>query len=474
MNLETYLFLPLAAALAMFFMSDRGGRAFGAMLCTVQLILGGCLAAGVAGPEGLHAFHPWLPALGLNWSMGLDGANLWLVLLTPLITGLALLTIPQRTERLGPYSANLMLLNGMLSGLFLAQNLGLFYIFFEAMLIPAFMLVAGWSHSRGRETAFRFVMFTLVGSLPMLLAILMLAFSGQTFGSPPNLEFSALQGLTKERQLHLFWPFLLAFAVKMPLVPFHGWLAPLYRNAPAPVVAVIAAMMSKAGAYGLFKVGYTVFPQAMYDYLPYVGTLAVVSIIYGACSALGSQSLREVLAFSSLSHLAMIALGLVTMTHNGAAGAALLMAGHALATGGLFLAVALMEKREMPDELRRFGGMASAAPRLAALVLFLSLAALGQPALGSFPGELLILTGVYGGYPAVAVVATLGIVLAAAYMVRWYQIVFTGEVGTYLVPSDLRGREVALLLVPIGLSLLMGLAPSIFLQPISSWLTGVV
>jgi NADH-quinone oxidoreductase subunit M len=474
MNLETYLVLPLAAALAMYFMSDRGARTFGVLVSALQVVAGLCLVGGAVEAAHLKTFVAWLPQIGLNWSMAIDGANIWLVLLTPLITGLALLTVADNTPRASLYAANLMLLNGMLTGLFLAQNLGLFYIFFEAMLIPAVLLVAGWSKVNGRDTAFRFVMFTLVGSLPMLLGVLMLAFSNQGPDRSPSLEFLDLAGLAPDQQMRLFLLFLLAFMVKMPIVPFHGWLPPLYRNAPAPVIAVIAAMMSKAGAYGLYKIGFTIFPQAMVKFLPFVGTLAVLSLLYGAFAALGSESLREVLAYSSLSHMAMIALGIVTFTTVGAAGASLQMAGHALATGGLFLAVALMEKRDMPDELRRFGGMARSTPRFAALVLFLTLASLGQPGLGSFPGELLILTGVYDNFPAIAIVSSLGIVLAAAYMLRWYQSIFTGELGTYRPPSDLRGREVAVLLVPITLSLIMGFAPSIFLQPIQTWLTGVV
>lgn len=474
MNLETLLFLPLAAAAAMFFMEGRGARTFGVVLCALQLLAGLSLSSAAADPSRLATFHPWFPQVGLNWSLGIDGANIWLVMLTPLITALALLTIPDRTERVGLYAANTMLLNGLLTGLFLAQNLGLFYIFFEAMLIPAVVLVAGWSRTQGRETAFRFVMFTLVGSLPMLLGVLMLAFNTAIGDRRPSLEFSDLQGLPAESQMSWFVLFLLAFMVKMPIAPLHGWLAPLYRNAPAPVVALIAAMMGKAGSYGLLKIGLTIFPQAMASYLPAIGTVVVFSLLYGAVAALGSESLREVLAFSSLSHMAMIALGVITLTSAGAAGAGLQMAGHALATGGLFLVVALMEKRDMPDDLKRLGGFAKAAPRFAALALFLSLASLGQPGLGSFPGELLILTGVYDRYPAIAFISSVAIVLAAAYMLRWYQSVFTGEPGPYPMVPDLRGREMALLLVPIALSLVMGFAPSLFLQPIQQWLMGVV
>jgi NADH-quinone oxidoreductase subunit M len=472
MNLETYLFLPLAAALAMYFMSERGARTFGAALCLVQLLGGLCLYYGHSSASQLHSVRDWIPQLGLNWSLGIDGANVWLVLLCPLICGLSLLTLPDKTERSALYCANVMLLNALLTGLFLAQNLGLFYIFFEAMLIPSVLLVAGWSRVKGQQTAFRFLAFTLVGSLPMLLGVLTLAFAG---GNPqPSLEFVDLTGLSPELQSRLFLLFAVAFLVKIPMVPFHGWLPPLYRNAPASVVAVIAALMGKAGSYGLVKIGFLVFPDALLRYLPVLVTMAVITLLYGALAALGSDSFREILAFSSLSHMAMISLGIVTFTSVGAAGAGLQMAGHALATGGLFLAVALMEKRGMPDELDSVGGLARSTPRMAALVLFLALASLGQPGLGSFPGELLILTGVYRHFPALALVACLGIVLAAAYMLRWYQSIFTGELRAYRPSSDLQGREAALLLVPIALSLLMGVAPSIFLQPIQTWLTGVI
>ncbi len=474
MNLETYLFLPLGAALAIFFMTDRSAKLFAMFACAIQLVLGYSLAMNSLAGSPVASFRLWLPMLGINLSLGIDGANIWLVLLTALITLLALGTLPKELEKTALFAGNLMLLNGFLSGLFLAQNLGLFYVFFEAMLLPALLIISGWSKTKGRETAQRFLMFTLLGSLPMLLGVLILAFPDLTISGSPNLEFEHLKGLAVSQQLYTSIPFFLAFLIKMPLVPFHGWMPPLYRNAPASVVAVIAAMMSKAGAYGMYKIGLTIFPQAFITYLPYLLALAVITILYGAVSALSTESLREVLAFSSMSHMGMIALGIFSINSIGVAGAGLQMAAHALATGGLFLAVALLERREMPDGLRRYGGLAGSAPRFAVLLLALSLAALGQPGLGSFPGELMILMGTYLASPMVAVVAALAIILAAAYMLRWYQTLFTGVDGTCHCPSDLDNLEFGILLVPLVLSGLMGVAPSLFLQPIQSWLTGVL
>ena len=469
MTLEIFLALPVLAALAAFFMQGQNSRRFATAVAAVQTLIG--LGLATAGNiENLSTKIAWIPALGLNWSLGLDGANVLLVVLTPLLTTLAMLTLSAELEKSGSYPAHLLLLNAMLCGVFLAQNLGLFYIFFEAMLIPALFIVVGWSKRDGQKTALKFLMFTLAGSLPMLLGVLILAFGG----SGSSLEFEALNNVPADRQLFLFFPFLLAFAVKMPLVPFHGWLGPLYKNAPASSMVLIAAFMSKAGTYGLLKVGLEVFPKALSETHGYIIALAVLTVIYGALSALGSNSIKETLAFSSLSHIAMIALGIASLTAAGAAGAGLQMAGHSIATGGLFLAVAMLERRELPDELRRFGGLAKMAPKMTVMFLFLVLAALGQPGMGSFPGELLILTGLYSVSPQAALAATLGIMLAAAYLLRWYQVIFTGESGTIRKPRDLDRVERLVLLVPICLTLLMGLAPSLFLEPIQAWLGGVL
>lgn len=465
MMLNMLVAIPVFAGLAVYLMRDKGAKGFAVLVTAAQALLAMSLAYGPE--EALKVLLVWVPQLGLNWSLGLDGANLLLVLLTPVITLLAILTVNSDTPRLTGFVASLLLLEGFLTGLFLSQNLGLFYIFFEAMLLPALILVAGWSRKNGPETALKFLMFTLVGSLPMLLGVLVLMF-GSSGGE--SLEFADLGDIAPENQLYLFFPFLLAFLVKMPMVPFHGWLPDLYRNAPASVTAVIAALMSKAGTYGLFKVGLVVFPDALRELSGTLAALAVVSVVYGAFAALGGDTLKEVLAYSSLSHIAMIAFGICSFSKSGVAGASLQMAGHAVATGGLFLALALMENRLLPEQTRRFGGLARFTPKLAALTLFLTLAALGQPGLGSFPGELLILSGTWNYFPALTITATLGIILAAGYMLRWYQTIFTGEVGTYRIPTDLDGEESLVLLVPIALSLALGFAPSMFLYHVQAWI----
>lgn len=469
MLLHLIIALPIAAGLAGYFVKQSGSRGYGVLVTLLQLAFVKSLLTG--DPAALQSTTPWIPELGLNWSLGVDGLNALLLVLTPLFSLLAILSRGKDTENLGGFVASLLLLDGMLCGLFLAQNLGLFYIFFEAMLLPTLVLVAGWSRKNGADTALKFFLYTLVGSLPMLLGILIFAFTNPNGGS---LDFSDLAAVSSERQLTLFLPFLLAFLVKMPIVPLHGWLPTLYKNSPASVTVVVAALMSKAGSYGLLKIGFTLFPDALMQLSSSLCALAVASVVYGALAALGSDSVKEVLAFSSLSHMAMIALGLFSCTRNGVDGASLQMVGHAVSTGGLFLVVALLEKRGLPDKLRRYGGLVKFMPRFAVMALFLTLASLGQPGLGGFPGELYILAGSWVKYPGLTLIAASGIVLAAAYLLRWYQTMFTGKMGTYNPPDDITTEETLVLAVPVVISLAIGLCPSLFLTLIQSAFEGVM
>ena len=232
MLLNLVLAVPIFSGLAAYLMRQSGAKSFAALIASVQTLL--AIYLGFTGyPQGISYSVEWLPQFGLYWSLGLDGANFLLVLLTPVITWLAILATPDDTPKLASYVASLLLLDGFLSGLFLSQNLGLFYIFFEAMLLPALVLIAGWSKVDAGKTALKFLIYTMVGSLPMLLAVLVLFFTGV---GGESLEFSQMT-LDPDKQIFLFYPFLLAFLVKMPIFPLHGWLPTLYKNAPPTVSA---------------------------------------------------------------------------------------------------------------------------------------------------------------------------------------------------------------------------------------------
>ncbi len=411
----------------------------------------------------------WIPSLGINLELGVSGAGYLMLILAPLLTTSALLLTPEDQPRMAPYCGLMLMLSASLCGLFMAQNLGLFYIFFELMLIPAVLLTARWGGENGQAAAFKFFLYTLVGSLPMLLGVLVV-WNGARGGS---LSFSDIVFLDEQTQIWAFGLFALAFAIKTPLVPLHGWLVFLYKSAPAPVTAVIAGAMSKAGVYGFIQVGMVVFPQGFRHWLDFLLLLAVVTLFYGAVSALGDKGVRGTLAFSSLSHMGMIALGIFSLNELGVAGAGLQMFSHGIATGGLFLVVALLARRGCPEAIEDSGGLAQSAPKLSALFLAFTLAGLGQPGLCSYPGELMIITGLAQPdvAPRLAALCALAIVLAAWYMLRLYQGVMQGEAKRTI--SDLRSDESFALAPLLVMVVAVGVFPGVFLEPIQTWLVGL-
>lgn len=462
MILVALLLIPFLAAGACFVIRDRSARGFAALTALVEF----ALVLWLMDHQPVRFEAPWMPGLGLGFELQADGLSLLLLLLAPLLTTLALVLTPSDFPRLAEYCSLVLLLLGALQGLFLADNLGLFYIFFEVMLLPTLLLASFWGGEEGRSAALKFFLFTLAGSLPMLLAILFLAF----FSVTPNLSFGALGWVDPAQQVPLLILFSMAFAVKIPLFPLHGWLPGLYRSLPAPVTAVVAGVMSKAGIYGFLKVGLGLFPAGMQELAPYLAAAAVFSLLYGALCALGADTLRGVLAYSSLSHLGMIALGVFALNPAGVSGAVLQMLNHGIATGGLFLTVALLESRRLPGELDKLGGAGRAMPRLAVMFTFLAMASLGLPGLCSFPGEVLILTGLYEDSPQLAALATLAIVLAAWYTLRMFQAAMHGPVKTHGKLEDLGATEFNGLLPLVLLAVAIGVAPGVWVEPVLVWL----
>lgn len=459
------LILLMTTALAVpavFLMRDRSARIFAALAAAAQFIQ--VLALAKAG-AATNFYLEWLPALGIHLDLVLDGSNVLMLLLAPALTCAALMVTSDDLPRQGEYAGLLLLMLTALEGLFLANNLGLFYFCYEVMLLPAILLTVRYAGHQGRLASIKFLLFTLAGSLPMLLGVLAVART-----TAYDLSFESLRLLPPEQQVWLFFLFALAFLVKMPLVPFHGWLPGLYRHCPAQVVAVVAGVMSKAGAYGFIKVGMLVFPEGLRKYGWLLMFLGILTIIYAAVCALGSDSIRGVLAYSSLSHMGMIAVGIASFTQVGLSGANVQMFAHGISTGGLFLLLAIMTRRGIPDELRRLGGVAQEAPQLAAAFLFLVMASLGLPGLCGFPGEMLILCGVWKVSPQLALAAACGIVFAGWYLLRLFQACMHGRYGTLTEISDIYGTEWLALLPVLVLALLVGLSPSPWAEPFSIWM----
>ena len=410
----------------------------------------------------------WVKELGLNYQVSVDSISAWLIVLTSFLGVVAVFAGGSMTERPRYFWAALLALEGGIIGVFASTNLLLFYIFWEVMLIPAYFLIGSWGETEFRvRAAIRFVLFTLVGSLLMLVAILFLAFVTTPTGGQFSLNYldvkNNISSLSQGTQEWLFLAFAAAFIVKVPLVPFHSWLPDAYAEAPAPALVLIAGAMSKTGAYGFLRYGIFLFPAVAQEFAPFFATLAIVGIIYGALAALGEINVKRILAYSSLSHMGFIILGLFALNSQGVNGAVLQMVNHGIVTPALFLAAAALHTRTGTNSLEQLGGLQNRWPRLAALFLILGLASLGLPGLNQFAGEFLIIGGAFLSSPIYAAFAVFGVVLAAWYVMRLFQTAFHGPDVQYL-PSggtDMRRAELVLFVPLVLLIILLGFAPSL-------------
>nr|BBH93429.1 NADH:ubiquinone oxidoreductase subunit M [Thermogemmatispora argillosa] len=392
----------------------------------------------------------WLPALGINYSLGVDGVSVLLMTLTTLLTVVCLAASFRVEQKLRTYLAFMLLLESGLLGVFLATNLFLFYIFWELMLIPAYFLVGGWGGPRRVYAAIKFVLYTAVGSLLMLAAIIALGYYYRT-GGHYTLDLAAMINsstrLSSTVQLWLFLAFAAAFAVKVPLVPFHSWLPDAYSEAPAPVTAMLSGAMAKAGAFGFLRYCLTLFPDAAHRLAPLINTLAVIGILYCALLALVQSDMKRLLAYSSISHLGVITLGIFALNAQGVAsqqgidGAVLQMVNHGITITALFLIVGFLEARTGTRRLEDYGGMARRWPIMASVLMIASLSSLGLPGLNSFAGEFLTLLGVFRTNAVFGVLGTLVVVPAAWYMVRLVQNAMMGvrPAGGPLLAAERKG-----------------------------------
>lgn len=370
-------------------------------------------------------------SLRLDYSLGVDGISLLLVALTSLLSLVCLAASWRVEQRLKHYMAFMLLLESGLLGVFLATNLFLFYIFWELMLIPAYLLVGAWGGERRIAAAFKFVLYTSLGSLLMLAGIIALGYYHQrATGGPYTLDIFALMGtkLDATTQTWLFLALAAAFAVKVPLLPLHNWLPETYSEAPAPVTAMLAGAMSKTGAYGFLRLCIPLFPQAFHQFSTLLSVLAVVGVLYCALLALVQTDMKRLLGYSSISHLGLVLLGIFALNVQGVEGAVLQMVNHGITTAALFLIVGFIETRAGTRNLQDFGGMALRVPLLATVLLIACLSSLGLPGLNSFAGEFLALLGVFQQNVTLGVLATAVVVPAAWYLIRLFLGVMQGPV----------------------------------------------
>ena len=415
----------------------------------------------------------WLqvPQLGISHHMGVDGINLFLILLTTFLTPIAILSSFRSISRnvRSFYAVLLFLETGML-GVFLALDLVLFYVFWEVMLVPMYLLIGVWGGERRIYAAVKFILYTMVGSLLMLVAILYLHLhtgtGGFDFPKIASQIASGAAGLTQSQELWLFLAFFAAFAVKVPLFPFHTWLPDAHVEAPTAGSILLAGILLKMGVYGILRFCLPLFPVASTVFGPLISILAVVGIVYGALVAMVQKDIKKLVAYSSVSHLGFVVLGIFTFTLQGMQGAGYQMLNHGVSTGALFLIVGILYERRHTRQIEDFGGLAGSMPKYAAVTLIIALSSIGLPGLNGFVGEFLILLGAFAKNKTLAVIAVTGVFFSAAYMLWMYQRVYFGPLTRKENQNltDLDRREWVCLLPLILMVVWMGLYPQPFLQ----------
>jgi NADH-quinone oxidoreductase subunit M len=399
----------------------------------------------------------WIPELGIRYSLAVDGLNLWLVALTALLFAASTLWVVLRpVERPKLFAVHFGIAEAAVLGAFLAQDLALFVLFFDLMLVPFYFLVGQWGGPERVRAAVKMFIYTLVGSLLMLAGAVALAVLAGTDGPNFSLAFLRENLLGAGTQKLLFVTFALAFLIKMPAFPFHGWMPDAYRNMPLPVLAVFSGVVSKVAVYGLLRIVLPIFPAASDDWQLIMLILAVLSILYGSLQAFTQTNLRLILGFSSVAQLGFIVLGIFAFDADarGAQGALLQAVNHGLVVAPLFLIIVLLAARSGGSEdIRDMGGIASRAPVLAALFMIVTLATLAMPGSANFAGEFLILLGVFNSKMAIAFVASIGVILASVYALRMYIRSMHNRAGPAVDSFELSVRD-ALVLVPLVLAII--------------------
>ena len=406
---------------------------------------------------------PWIPAFGIRYTLGLDGISLLMVMLTAFIFCVALLVSWRAIEEKTALFLCLMLtMEAGVMGVFLALDLALFYLFWEVMLIPMFFLIGIWGHGRKLYSTIKFFLFTMVGSLLMLLAIIALHLihaqqSGvATFGLHELLKTQIPAGT----QLWLYAAFLLAFAIKFPLFPLHTWLPDAHTDAPTAGSVILAGLLLKTGSYGLIRFGYPLFPQAAQILTPLLFGLALVGILYASLVAFAQEDMKRLIAYSSIGHMGFVAIGIAAWQPVALSGSIIQMANHGVTTGALFCMVGMLDERAHTREIKAFGGLWGKMPLWSFFFLLFSITSVGLPGLNSFVGEFLILAGTMKKSPLVAALAFIGIVLTLIYMIRLVQEVVFQKERQPLVLTDLDPREICLLTVLALLDVWVGVHPA--------------
>jgi NADH-quinone oxidoreductase subunit M len=411
----------------------------------------------------------WIGPLNLRYILGVDGISVFMLVLTAFLMPLSILASWRMDRQVIYFMAALLALETAMLGAFVALDLLLFFLFFEALLFPMYLVIGIWGSGRRIYAAIKFFLFTMGGSALLLVAILFLYFHSGSVTGTSTLDIRELRGLAlaPDTARWLFLAFFLAFAVKVPLFPLHTWLPDAHTEAPTAGSVLLAGVLLKVGAYGLIRFNLSLFPGASADLRGLVSVLAVIGIVYGAVVALIQTDVKRLVAYSSVSHLGFVVLGIFAGTVQGMTGGVIQMVNHGLSTGALFLLVGMLYERTHTRDLGKLGGLASRVPVLAGFFLVVALSSLGLPGLNGFVGEFLILLGTFDANAAFAVIGSLGVVLAAIYLLWAYQRAMHGELRPGLEDTpDVSPREYAMLVPIVAAIVAIGVFPKPLLDRI--------
>jgi NADH-quinone oxidoreductase subunit M len=406
--------------------------------------------------------RPWIPRFGISFHLALDGLSLLLIALTALLGIIAVASAwIEITQRVGFFYFNLLMTLAGVIGVFLALDLFLFFVFWEVMLVPMYFIISIWGHEHRIYAAIKFFIFTQGSGLFMLVAILALAFVNYQNSGHWTFDYFDLRNvdLSSSAALWIMLGFFIAFAVKLPAFPFHTWLPDAHTEAPTAGSVILAGVLLKTGAYGLLRFVVPLFPEAAFNFAPFAMTLGVIGILYGAILAFAQHDFKRLVAYSSVSHMGFVLLGVFAWNVWALQGAVMQMIAHGISTAALFMLAGLIQERLHTRDMRRMGGLWASMPRMGAMVLFFAIASLGLPGLANFVGEFLVLLGTYRVNVTLAVLAVLGIITAAAYALILVQRSFQGEPrGTVKMP-DLFAHEWAAMAAMIVFAVWLGLYP---------------
>lgn len=466
--LTELILLPILGALTIIFLKDDRTIRWVALIVTgISLVLVVFLLTRFDSAGGVQFIEraPWIPQIGVQYFLGVDGLSIAMVFLTALLGFLACIASLGIKKSVKEYFIFYLLLMAGMMGTFIALDLILFYIFWELVLVPMYFLIGIWGGPRKEYAATKFFLYTFVGSVVMFVGILTMYFNAPVHTFDMLELVKSASGFDPRLQMFLFLAFYVAFAVKVPVFPFHTWLPDAHVEAPTPVSMLLAGVLLKMGTYAFLRISFPMLTGATHEFVPILAFLGAVNVIYGSCAAMAQTDFKKMVAYSSVGHMGFVMLGFASLNEAGINGAILAMFNHGIITGAMFFLVGVLYERAHTRDMGKFGGLSGSMPMYAFLLTFCSLASLGLPGLSGFVGEFLSLVGAYTNYPMLVIVAAVGLIITVGYFLLMIQRVLFGVLNPNCQSyPDMKLSEVMVLVPLVIIIIIVGVVPNTVLK----------